>query len=206
MPISMVVEIIRNNTVLNNVISHIKESLIKNLITYPDYYGIVHRQAYYNQISSGVSVLAPYEPCSNKYYRLVLTNKPSPYHTEYRQVTEEIDIENLTAQIVVEVRTLYGYSCRFSKVKKPSLSSTFSSRLRISNRSELQSPIPLMEYTAFNNSNRTPDSTSQNESHISFPNLYVSTRSHNINRNTSKIANFVSMSGSRTNINKVTPL
>lgn len=189
------------------MMNKIKDNIIKCFVNYPDYYAILHRMAYYDQISSGISVSIPYEPCSDKFFRLIMTNKPSPYFTEYREVSEELDVENLAAQIAVDIRTLFGYSCRLSKVKKPSLSSNNLSHQNLkSARSEMRSPIPLNDSLQNGSRRGAVDSVSR-ESHASFNHfLHSSSNYYTVNQKISRTANFIPMLSSKnyTN-NKILP-
>lgn len=91
----------------------IKEAIINRMITHPMYLSTLQRMYFYSSLTrkNEVAVSFPPESCCDHTSRVLFTNRPNPYHSDYEPFKSEEKVEKAT-RIVSTMRYRYGYSAR----------------------------------------------------------------------------------------------
>lgn len=115
------INVIQSSFNLSDEFIALQSALLRYFLRDNDYVIILQRILCYNHIYDNGSYLLPSkEPCLTKYYRILCSNKPHPYLTEYR--TFDTDYHQLITVLIHELRIRYGYSSRIIKSRKVKLS------------------------------------------------------------------------------------
>lgn len=104
----------------------LKEQLILQFIGVNGYQRILRRIKYFNSMCDKQQYIEPpSESIISKLKRILITKKPPPYYTDYRDINTDYRV--LKAELLYEMRLQFGYSKRLAISEKPTLKSRHSS-------------------------------------------------------------------------------
>lgn len=110
-PFSHLFEMIKT-TILYTTIEEVRNKVIFKFIGKDEYEIIVARKVFFDEILSHPNLQLPKETCLHQFVRVVIDSAPPPFHTEYRNVDETHNINQTFDNVLLQIRTRYGYSRR----------------------------------------------------------------------------------------------
>lgn len=119
-------------SILYSTIEEVRNKVIFKFIGKDEYELILSRKVFYDEIKTRANTQLPPETCLHKFMRVVLEGGPPPYHTEYRNINENQNVNQTFDNVLLQIRTRYGYSRRHTscvRSRSKLLSSSYSKSL-----------------------------------------------------------------------------
>lgn len=124
--ISDIIKLMKQSHALTIILKVLKEELISQFVGINGYQKILRRIQYYNLMNDMQQYKdPPKEGVLSKLKRILITKKPPPYYTEYRNINTDYNL--LKAELLYEIRVEFGYGRRLAVSDYPTLRSRPSS-------------------------------------------------------------------------------
>lgn len=124
--ITEIIKLMHQSHCLTINLKLLKEQLILQFIGVNGYQKILRRINYFNSMCDKQQYIdPPTESIISKLKRILITKKPPPYCSDYRNINTDYRV--LKAELLYEIRLQFGYSKRLRTSEKPTLKSRQSS-------------------------------------------------------------------------------